>query len=258
MDLTDAVARDVPLKEARVWWLGGGSVAVRTAGGCMWIDPFFGTAVRADLQRLRPPLIDAARARPVSAVLITHEHNDHCHVPSLAAMARHGRVAVYAPPAAVLKIEDHFAGAASYLDLCVVSAGFQGQVGDVSFQVLPGNDPLAPDSVMYLVQTSAGSLLHPGDSLYTRGFFEEALAEVGCTVDIAFFAVGNLLRGTKSYMTPEEFARASRAVGARLSIPIHWDLWEEAKLEPWAVDPKEWGDGPYRILTPGKAISLPL
>ncbi|MQB01438.1 MAG: hypothetical protein GEU78_14295 [Actinobacteria bacterium] len=231
----------------RVWWLGGASLAIRTIDSCIWVDPFFGPPARPQFHRQHPPLIRAHQAEPVTAVLITHEHNDHCHLPTLATLAEVHSFAIYAPAVSAAKIGAHMRDA----DIHVVDHGRAERIANIGLHVLSGNDPLAEEGVMYLVETQECHILLPGDSLYTPGFFG-FLASYG--LDLAFFSVGGLLFGKKAYMSPEEFGRAAQESGTRIAVPVHWDLWKEARLDPAGV--KDWCTPSVRLLQPGDCIEL--
>lgn len=241
------VAAPAPEGKTRVWWLGGASLAVRTPRACLWVDPFFGQPARPKFHLQHPPLVDPNEAAPVTAVLITHEHNDHCHSSTLMAFSAHQSFVTYAPDVTVAKVRKE----APNLDVKAVDPGFTGEVADVKFTVFSGNDSLAEKGFMYLLDTPGGRVLHPGDSLHTPGFFAQFAHH---NIDVSCFSVGGLLFGEKAYMEPKELGLAAEELRARKSIPVHWDLWEEAKLDPDTVE--DWGTSSIHLLNPGGHIEL--
>lgn len=232
----------------RMWWLGGATFVVRTATTALWVDPFFGPPARPVFHRQYPPLLDSGDIDVVSGVLITHEHNDHCHLPTLSTMAAENpSFPTFAPSVSAEKIRAELTN----LPVTVAGAGYEGSVGDISFSVHAGNDPMADEGVMFVLQTPAGKLFLAGDSLYSQGFFADFKQE---NIDIACFSVGELLFGEKAYMAPLEFGMAAEEIGAAHAVPVHWDLWEEAKVDPNTVS--DWGTSSLLLWKPGEGAEL--
>lgn len=246
--LAERVAAPVAPETTRLWWLGGATFVVRTPGLVLWIDPFFGEPARPEFHRQRPPLMSASEIDPIDGVLITHEHNDHCHIPTLSpVVTRQPRLPIYAPSASSEKLARELPESS----VTTVDDGHVSELADVRIRVFEGNDPLAEHGIMYLLETIAGKLLFAGDSVFTEGFFKDLKPEA---VDVACFSVGGLLFGEKAYMTPEEFGKAAEEVGAKRAVPVHWDLWEEAKVDPEGVG--DWGTSSLLLLQPGQGIEL--
>ena len=247
MPVAERIA-ELPQDGSRLWWLGGGTFVLRAADASIWIDPFFGPPAKPQFTRQYPPLLLPPDVGAVDAVLITHEHNDHCHLPTLTDWAsRLPPFPVYAPGPSAAKVEAGLPDA----DVVVVAAGDTVQVAGAGLTVIEGNDPMSEGPVMYHVETASGSVLFAGDSLYRPDFLRE-VQPLG--IDVAFFAVGDLLFGEKAYNSPEGFGLAARESGARAAIPVHWDLWEEARLDALEVD--DWGTEAVLLLRPGEGVEM--
>ena len=107
-----------------VTWWGHSSVTVQWADTRLLFDPVLGNSI-AHLRRRRGPT-PAAQARDADAVLISHLHADHCHLPSLRLLSAGTRVI---GPAGLADFLRRLEGGAS-LHCEEVVAGDEVMVGD--------------------------------------------------------------------------------------------------------------------------------
>lgn len=176
----------VQLLERLTWWKHASFVyagSVRIA-----FDPWQGTA-----------------REPADIVLVTHEHYDHCDPEAVARLTKDGTVIVAA------------AGAAAKLrgDVRAVNAGDVVQASGVTVTATEAynvNKKFHPRGlgVGYLVAVDGGTIFHAGDT-------DDIPETHGLKPDAALLPVG----GTYTMDVPEGVA-ASRAIGATVSIPMHY------------------------------------
>lgn len=84
------VAQDTPLamsQEPVITWIGHATFLIQVGGLNILTDPIFGNA-SAFFPRLLPPGIALAQLPPIDLVLLSHNHRDHCNLPSLHALQK--------------------------------------------------------------------------------------------------------------------------------------------------------------------------
>jgi L-ascorbate 6-phosphate lactonase len=232
---------------AVVTWLGQAGVLVEAGGRRILIDPFFSEHEA----RLYPPLsVDEFGSR-IDWVLITHEHLDHLDPDSLRAVAdRSPNVTVVAPrpledrvPGAVLvdrgdRIELPGAGAVT-----VVPAVHGVEVEDGYHD--------DPRFVGYVLELDGLSLYHAGDTIASDSV-RAALDSLD--VDVALLPVNGRTyyreqAGLVGNLDARDAVALAVEIGARVLVPIHWDLFEGNTEWPGrAADVADEAGAPLHVL----------
>ncbi|MGW4726540.1 MBL fold metallo-hydrolase [Streptomyces sp. S1] len=224
-----------------VTWWGHATCTVEDSGVRFLTDPLFARRL-AHLRRRRgaPPPPEAATA---DAVLVSHLHSDHLHLPSLARLAPGTRLLVpRGAPAAVPGLRRL---ARAGLRLTEVEAGDAVTVGDVTVRAVPAlHDgrrlPVGPHrapALGYVVEGEARTYF-AGDT----GLFD-GMAEAVGPVDVALLPVG----GWGPYLGPGHLdaGRAAEAL-AELSpaaaVPVHYGTYWPIGLD---------GVRPHEFHSPG-------
>lgn len=209
-----------------VTWWGHSSATAQWADTRLLFDPVLVDSI-AHLRRRRgstPP----TEARNADAVLISHLHADHCHLPSLRLLAPGTRVIGPAGLAGFLQRT----AAGSRLDLQEVIAGEEVAVGDVTVRALYADhdDRRSPVSrhrakpLSFLVTDSRpvpSSLWFGGDTALHSGIAQVAPVAVAL-IPVAGWGP-NLGPG---HLDAEQAAEAADLLSAAIAIPIHYGtLW---------------------------------
>jgi L-ascorbate 6-phosphate lactonase len=230
-------------------WLGQSSFLIESGGARLLIDPFFS---EREGRRFPPPSLDAYGTE-IDRVLVTHEHLDHLDPESLTEIAsRSPDVAVLAP------------------------APLQDQVGDLTFQgvrpgdhveipggharVVPAIHALHPEDgysasprfVGYVLELEGVAIYHAGDTIAG-----EALVDglEGIQVDVALLPVnGRSFFREQQDLAGNLDARDAVALavhlGARILVPIHWDLFEgNTERAGAAADAAAETEAPVHVMT---------
>jgi L-ascorbate metabolism protein UlaG (beta-lactamase superfamily) len=200
----------------------------------------------------------------VDAVVLSHLHNDHLHVPSLALLDARTPVLVPRGAARLLRRLD--------VEPVEVSVGDIVNVGDATIAVVPAihDDTRWPfgrthgDAVGYVIRGD-GATYFAGDTSAFPGM--ETLAR---SLDVALLPVGGWgpwLRG--QHMDPEDAASCLGLLGARVSVPIHYGTfwprgvgWLRSRIfrEPgreFAAHARVLAPGvDVRVLSPGGSTSV--
>jgi L-ascorbate metabolism protein UlaG (beta-lactamase superfamily) len=291
-----ARATDAPVSDAlpggavgddrvvQVCWWGHSTVGLELAGVRLLTDPVLTHSV-AHLRRRRGPR-PAPRAVDVDAVLVSHLHADHFHVPSLRLLGESVRLFVPLGGAGVLRASH----APDLADRCeelapgttvtiAARTATPGAELEVTTAAAAHDDRRAPWSrhrgpALEFLISSAGpasgeqrrtTVWFPGDTDLRDG-----LDEIG-PVDLGLVPVGgwgpNLGDG---HLDPGRAAEATRRVQARAAIPIHYGtLWPRGldAIRPHLFLPPgaEYAarcaatcpDTAVHVLDPGGGLTLP-
>jgi L-ascorbate metabolism protein UlaG (beta-lactamase superfamily) len=203
----NAPARD------RIGFLGHSTVLIELAGEALLTDPLLRPRV-AHLRRYAPAPEPTAA---VSAVLLSHAHQDHLDLASLREIGPETPMLV--PEGAGRWLERRGFTAVSEL-----AVGATARVGEVSVTAVVADHegrryPLGPrsESVGYVVGGSR-SVYFAGDT----GLFA-GMSELAGALDVALLPVAGWGRTLgPGHMDALDAARAARLIAPRLAIPIHW------------------------------------
>ncbi|MCY0928395.1 MBL fold metallo-hydrolase [Streptomyces sp. H27-H1] len=219
------------------WW-GHATCTVEDSGVRLLTDPLF--ARRLAHLRRRRGAVPPPEAAVADAVLVSHLHSDHLHLPSLARLARGTRLLVpHGAPGAVPGLA-RVAGARglAVTELApgdTVTVGNGVRVRAVSARHdgrrLPFGPRLAP-ALGYVIEGSSRTYF-AGDT----GLFDSMAEEVG-PVDVALLPVG----GWGPYLGPGHLdaagaARALALLAPAAAVPVHWGTYWPIGLD--AVRPHE-------------------
>lgn len=86
----DWICQDTPLlcsQEPVITWIGHATFLIQVGGLNILTDPIFGNA-STFFPRLLPPGISLAQLPPIDLVLLSHNHRDHCDLPTLNALKK--------------------------------------------------------------------------------------------------------------------------------------------------------------------------
>lgn len=220
-----------------VTWWGHATTTVEDSGTRLLTDPLFVRRL-AHLRRRRGALPDG-RAAAADAVLISHLHADHLHLPSLARLAPGTRLVVpRGAPAALPGLRR--VAAARGLPVTELAPGEETTVGALSVRaVSAAHDgrrlPYGPHRVPALgyVVRGAATTYFAGDT----GLFDAMAEEVG-PCDVALLPVGGwgpfLGHG---HLDARRAAEAAARLAPRSAVPVHYGTYWPIGMD--AVRPHE-------------------
>jgi len=196
------------------------------------IDP--GTFVFAD------KLVTLDQIPPVSAIVITHVHADHCDVKAIRELVRTSPgVEIFSNEEVVVSL------AREGIHAVVLNAGSRVTVGSFTVAALPApHEPILPDTVCDNMAAMINDrLLHPGDSQHV---------DVGQVEILALPVAAPWTRRT-------EACEYVKKLAPRHVVPIHdgflkdyFRAANDAKFTAWV---REWG-GAYHALAPGESFEV--
>ncbi len=246
-------------------WVGHSTFVLRTASAVILTDPVFSQRASPvswlGPRRAADPGVDFDAVPHVDLVLLSHDHFDHCDLPTLRRLARRDDPLVVSPlghrsllaGAGFSRIteldwwQDHACGAAA--DVTLVPARHWSR-----------RSPFGTNRRLWggFMLRSGGRLVYfAGDSGYQDGLFPEIRRRCGAP-DLALIPIGAYEPRwfmKESHMNPAEAVRVHREVGVRRSVAMHWgtfQLTDEGRDDPVRALEAALGEGDdFAVLAPG-------
>ena len=217
---------DVPV----LTWLGQSGFLVETGGRRLLVDPFFSD----NEARTGPaPPIDELGAR-IDALLATHEHIDHLDLDALPLIAERSPGLTVIAPAA---LEEQVRGAAPDVQFRGVRPGERFELAGGTVTVVPAVHAVHVEDgysdgggrfVGYVLEVDGVAIYHAGDTIATD---ELVAALEPLRVDVALLPVNGRAyfrerEDLAGNMDVRDAVALAAHMGARILVPIHWDLFE--------------------------------
>ncbi|HEY5226906.1 MAG TPA: MBL fold metallo-hydrolase [Opitutaceae bacterium] len=226
-------------------WIGHSTFLLRTSGLTVLTDPMFSERASPfswlGPRRAIPPALALACLPKVDLVLLSHDHYDHCDLPTLKSLARRDNPAVAAPLGFERFLGREGIGRVSDLDWWQSSTPAPGaEVTLVPARHWCRRRPFATNVRLWggFMLRAGGRLVYfVGDTGYDKVLFREIGARCG-PPDLALVPIGAYEPRwfmSSAHMNPAEAVRVHRDVGAKKSIGMHWgtfELTDEGREEP--------------------------
>lgn len=252
-----------------IWWLGQSGFLLQHNGRHLLFDPYLSDSLSVKYATTDKPhvrvserVIDPARLTMIDVVTSSHNHTDHLDAGTL-------RPLMTANPAVQLVIaEANRAFVADRLNTdpawpVGVTDGETRAVGGFIFHGVPAaHNDLERDArgrckfMGFVVELGPYTVYHAGDTLWYDGMVD-ILRPFG--VDVALLPInGNKPeRRVAGNLDPDEAARLGRAIGARLVVPHHYDLFAFNTADPADfVRACEHHGTPYRVVQLGEGVTV--
>jgi L-ascorbate metabolism protein UlaG (beta-lactamase superfamily) len=217
-------------------WVGHATFVVRTASATILTDPVFsdvaGPLPWLGPRRVTPPGVDFDSVPKVDLVLLSHDHYDHCDMPTLRRLAKRDDPVVAAPLGHRGLLEAAGFGRIVEFDwwesvACVPGA----EVTLVPARHWCRRMPFGTNKRLwggFMVRAGGKRLYFTGDSGYEDGLFAEIGRRCGAP-DLAMIPIGAYEPRwfmKDAHMNPAEAVRVHREVGARRSVAMHWGTFQ--------------------------------
>ena len=205
-----------------------------------------GRATQPNL-RAAPIVYDPFAVTKVDAVLSTHIHQDHIDpffaaavlkncAPDVPFIGPEGCAALWKKwgvPADRIKVVRP-GDVVTIKDVeIVVLESFDRTVLVTASEPLQGKVPSMDDkAVNYLFKTPGGNLYHSGDSHYSIRFAKHGKDH---KIDVALGSYGENPVGNQDKMTSIDILRMAEALGTKVVIPFHHDVWTNFKADPLEI-----------------------
>jgi L-ascorbate metabolism protein UlaG (beta-lactamase superfamily) len=226
-------------------WVGQSTFLVRSAASAVLTDPVFsataGPFPGLGPRRVADPGIDFDALPRVDLVLLSHDHFDHCDLPTLRRLARRDNPQVVAPLGHRDLLSRAGFGRIAELDWWQAHECGPG----LSVTLVPARhwsrrSPFGTNRRLwggFMLRVGGRLVYFAGDSGFQEGLFAEIGRRCGAP-DLAMIPIGAYEPRwfmESAHMNPAEAVRVHLEVGARRSIAMHWgtfQLTDEGRLEP--------------------------
>jgi L-ascorbate metabolism protein UlaG (beta-lactamase superfamily) len=250
-------------------WVGHSTFVLRTATTVILTDPIF-SARASPLswmgpKRVAEPGVAFGAVPRVDLVLLSHDHYDHCDLPTLRRLARRDDPLVVAPLGHRALLAG--AGFSRIAELDWWQGRACGPGADVT--LVPARhwcrrSPFSTDRRLwggFMLRCGGRLVYFAGDSGYQEGLFAEIGRRCGAP-DLALIPIGAYEPRwfmSDAHMNPAEAVRVHREVGARRSLAMHWgtfQLTDEGREDPVRGLEAARGEADnFAALAPGESAS---
>lgn len=228
-----------PVSGLRVTWLGHSTTLIEIDGARVLTDPMWSERASpvtwAGPSRFHEPPLALADLPAIDAVVISHDHYDHLDMPTVRALSARG-VRFFVPLGIGARLASWDVPAAQITELDWWQSA---QVGALTITAAPsrhfsGRWVHDADNTLWAgwsIASAQHRVYYSGDTALLDEF-EAVGARLG-PFDVAMIEIGEYdALWSDVHLGPEQAVRASRLVGARVMLPVHWSTFDLA-LHGW-------------------------
>ena len=248
-----------------VWWLGQSGFLCAHRGMRIVLDPYLSNSLTEKYAgtdkphvRMTRQVVAPACLSSVAWVTSSHRHTDHLDRetllglrstnPGLRLVLPHTNIAFAADRLSLFPDDPFFYG---------ISVGERLEADGVSFEAIPAaHDAVGRECIGLVVRIGTWTLLHPGDTIPWPGMDEQV---AGAGVDIALLPINGRRpeRRVAGNLWGDEAARWAKAMGARIVVPCHYEMFEFNTETPQLFESTctDLGQA-FRTLRAGERLSL--
>lgn len=252
-------------------WINHCSFLLQTKEACLLVDPVYSRCAGPwgvlGPPRVHAPGIDFDALPRVTHVLLSHDHYDHCDLPTLRRLARRDK------PVFVTPLGNGGLGRRAGFERIVELDWWQDQAwGDMrvtltrsrhwSNRISGGRNGRLWGG--FHIQTGACSVYFSGDTGFEESIFQELRSRLG-SPDLSLLPIGAYLPRwfmSPQHCSPEEAVRMHQILESKCSVAMHWGCWNladdgreegpaalKAELQRLQLSPEE-----FRLLEPGEGV----
>lgn len=271
--LADIQATGQNPETLHVWWLGQSGFLTRWRDTFVLFDPYLSDSLTRKYAatdklhvRMTERVIAPDRLDFINVVTSSHNHTDHLDAETIHALLKANPKLQLVLPEANIEFAEERLGS-QLPELIGLDEGKMVQATGFEFHaVAAAHNEIKTDQagrnhfIGIIVKFAGWSIYHSGDTLWHEGLVPELLKH---DIDIAFVPInGNKPeRRVAGNLNGTEAAALAKAIGARIAIPHHFDMFEFNTESPEEFRAAcERLDQPYKILQNGQHVrssSLP-
>lgn len=226
----------------RLWWLGQSGFLVAWRGRHLVMDPYLSDSLTRKYAttdkphvRMTARVVDPARLDFVDVVTASHEHTDHLDPDTLGPLMSGSPRAALIAPESCLDLARERSGADPERLLGLDDGTRTGAGGFAFTGVAAAHEQIEQDGggrsrwLGVLVGFGPWTLYHAGDTVSYLGLAERVRALAGPGgVDLALLPINGRApeRRVAGNLDGREAAALARAIGARLAVPCHYEMFE--------------------------------
>jgi L-ascorbate metabolism protein UlaG (beta-lactamase superfamily) len=255
-------------------WINHSTFLLQTPQGNFLTDPVFSDRVSPvswiGPRRVHAPGVPFDALPKIHGVLLSHDHYDHCDLPTLQRLAVTHQPLILAPlghhallaEGGITHVIDldwwqtHAWGADFSIALTPARHWCRRKIGATNHRLWGG----------FFLRAGNQGVYFAGDSGYDPDLFTAIGRRLGAP-DLAMIPIGAYEPRWfmhSAHMNPPEAVQAHRDLGARQSIAMHWGCWhltDEGRLDPpralaAALSAASVPSDAFRVLVPGSSVTL--
>ena len=256
-------------QQFQLWWLGQSGFLLQWQGKRVLFDPYLSDSLTrkyADTNkphvRISERVIDPILLQGIDILSSSHNHTDHLDAETLQPILANNPQVAFVIPEANRDFVVERVGCAQDFPLGL-NDGQSLQLGIFTLHGVPAaHNELERDAqgncrfMGYVLEFGPWKIYHSGDTLWYPGMVEVLKP---FQVDIALLPInGNdPARGVAGNLNAQEAVELGLAIGAKLVIPHHYDLFAFNTADPQTfIDQAEKMGQPYKVLALGEAIKI--
>jgi L-ascorbate metabolism protein UlaG (beta-lactamase superfamily) len=258
----------------RLWWLGQAGFLVQWAGHHLLLDPYLSDSLTAKYAetdkphvRLTARAIDPAALDMIDVVTSSHNHTDHLdHETLWPLLAANPAMTMVIPDANRAFVAERLKTDPDWpLGLThgesLDAGGFRITALAVAHEQLDTDELGRHHHLGYLVAAGPFLLFHSGDAVPYEGMADELLRLAdGRRIDVAMLPINGRLpeRRVPGNFWGDEAATFAHTVGARLVVPMHYEMFAfNTETPDLFVSTADAIGQPYRLLRCGELLDIP-
>lgn len=246
-----------------LWWLGQSGWLVMFEGRGLLIDPYLSDSLTAKYAatdkphvRMTARVVAPERLGHIIAATSSHNHTDHLDAETLLPVWQANPAMHVVVPQANLSFAAGRLGCPES-KLHAIDDGDSLCIGPYTlYGVRSAHEHVGPEFVGLVVEAGGRRIYHPGDCVLYDGL---AAKLAPFRVDLALLPVNGSLpeRRVAGNFWGREAAWLAKEIGARLAVPMHYDLFEFNTVTPDEfVEHCQRLGQPYRVLQNGERLDV--
>lgn len=236
--LADVRAADVRDGHVRLWWLGQSGFLVQHEGAHLLLDPYLSDSLTHKYAHTDKPhvrmterAVDPASLNVIDVVTSSHTHTDHLDGETLRPLlAVNPGIVLVAPEVTRAFVAERVGIDATRVQGLAIGETLE--AGPFTITAVPAaHEALDPQFVGYVVRCGSWTLYHSGDTVLYDGMVETLRPQ---RVDVALLPINGRApeRRVAGNLHADEAAALGRAIGARVVIPCHYDMFTFNTADP--------------------------
>lgn len=236
--LADVRAADRSDDHFRLWWLGQSGFLVQWQGHHLLLDPYLSDSLTKKYAgtdkphiRMTERVVDPARLDFIEVVTSSHNHTDHLDAETLGPLLKASSLVKMIAPAANRDFVAQRLGIDARFPIGLED-GESATVGPFRFTAAPAaHEEVTPEYHGYVVQFGGWTIYHSGDTLLYEGMADRLRP---FRVDVALLPINGRApeRRVAGNLNGREAAELAKAMGARLVIPCHYEMFTFNTADP--------------------------
>ncbi len=213
----------------KITWLGQAGLLFEGKDIKVMVDPYLSdSVVRVNPKNYRRVPVDESffDVKP-DVMLITHDHLDHLDPDTLPRFLEKGGIKLLCPENA-WRIAKTYGGDNNYIMMDEHSRWSEGRYRFVAVKAAHSD----PTALGFIFFDGARSYYISGDTVYSDKVVESVLRVCPDGVDVAFVPIN----GVGNNMNMQDASELCRAVGAKISVPLHFGMFDTLDPSGFALD----------------------